>query len=124
MLTGLIREIHEASRGTYGRRRILAELVIGRQLVVNKKVVARIMSECGLFGLPVMPGCQNTGSAPVSLALRPPLVIRRLIRDACYLLDDPDDAVRVSVVCHLVGADPHRAMPVLEELDKVRGRSA
>lgn len=52
-LTGLIREIHVASRGTYGRRRVLAELVIGRQLVVNKKLVARIMSECGLFGLPL-----------------------------------------------------------------------
>ena len=52
-LTGLIRQIHSDSRGTYGRRRVLAELVIGRKLVVNKKLVARIMSECGLFGLPV-----------------------------------------------------------------------
>ena len=52
-LTGLIRQIHSDSRGTYGRRRVRAELVIGRKLVVNKKLVARIMSECGLFGLPV-----------------------------------------------------------------------
>lgn len=52
-LGGLIREIHSASRGTYGRRRVLAELVIGRKIVVNKKLVARIMTEQGLFGLPV-----------------------------------------------------------------------
>ena len=52
-LTGLIREVHAASRGTYGRRRVLAELVIGRQIAVNKKLVARIMTECGLFGLPI-----------------------------------------------------------------------
>ena len=52
-LTGLIRQIHADSRGTYGRRRVLAELVIGRQLVVNKKLVARIMTECGIFGLPL-----------------------------------------------------------------------
>ncbi len=52
-LSGLIREIHSASRGTYGRRRVRAELVIGRQIPVNKKLVASIMTECGIFGLPV-----------------------------------------------------------------------
>ena len=52
-LAGLVTEIHAASRGTYGRRRIRAELVIGRKLVVNKKLVARIMTECGLRGLPM-----------------------------------------------------------------------
>ena len=52
-LGGLIREIHSASQGTYGRRRVPAELVIGRKLVVNKKLVARLMTEAGLFGLPI-----------------------------------------------------------------------
>ena len=52
-LTGLISDIHVASRGTYGRRRIRAELVIGLQLIVSRKLVARVMTEAGLRGLPL-----------------------------------------------------------------------
>ena len=55
-LAGLISDIHVASRGTYGRRRIRAELVIGRQLIVSNKLVARVMSEAGLRGLPLRKG--------------------------------------------------------------------
>jgi len=51
-LAGLISETHARSRGTYGYRRITAELRIGSNLQVNHKLVARLMDEQGLKGLP------------------------------------------------------------------------
>lgn len=35
LLTDVIREVHVASRGTYGARRVHAELTLGRGLVVS-----------------------------------------------------------------------------------------
>lgn len=52
-LTELIADIVHSSRGTYGRRRVRAELVIGRGIPVNKKLIASIMSENAWQGLPV-----------------------------------------------------------------------
>lgn len=51
-LTGLIREVHEASRGTYGSRRIHAELTMGISVVVSARLVAVLMSLAGVRGLP------------------------------------------------------------------------
>ena len=51
-LTGLIREVHEASRGTYGSRRIHAELTMGMGVVVSERLVAVLMSLSGIRGLP------------------------------------------------------------------------
>ena len=51
-LTGLIREVHEASRGTYGSRRIHAELTMGMGVVVSERLVAVLMSLAGNRGLP------------------------------------------------------------------------
>lgn len=51
-LTGLIREVHEASRGTYGSRRIHAELTMGMGVVVSARLVAVLMSLAGVRGLP------------------------------------------------------------------------
>lgn len=51
-LTGLIREVHEASRGTYGSRRIHAELTMGMGVVVSERLVAVLMSLAGIRGLP------------------------------------------------------------------------
>lgn len=50
-LTGLIREVHEASRGTYGSRRIHAELTMGMGVVVSARLVAVLMSLAGVRGL-------------------------------------------------------------------------
>ena len=52
LLTDTIKEIHLASRSTYGVRRIRAALFHERGLVVNRKLIRRIMSEAGLQGLP------------------------------------------------------------------------
>jgi putative transposase len=47
-----ITEIHQRSRGTYGRRRVRAALLADYEMNVNLKLVNSIMSEHGLCGLP------------------------------------------------------------------------
>ncbi|MGY1901282.1 MULTISPECIES: IS3 family transposase [Nocardia] len=47
-----ISRIHAQSRGTYGKRRIKAALLAECEMIVNHKLVASIMAERGLFGLP------------------------------------------------------------------------
>ena len=51
-LTGLIREIHVASRGTYGYRRIHAELTLGTGITVCPRTVSVLMTLAGIYGLP------------------------------------------------------------------------
>ena len=51
-LTGLIREVHVASRGTYGSRRVHAELTLGMGVHVSERLVAVLMSLAGIYGLP------------------------------------------------------------------------
>src|ERR671938_1663664 len=50
-LTDLIREVHLASRGTYGARRVHAELVLGRGVPVGHQAVERLMQRAGTQGL-------------------------------------------------------------------------
>ena len=51
-LRGLVEEIHAGSRGVYGYRRIRAELRLGRQIMVSRKLVHKLMAELRLKGLP------------------------------------------------------------------------
>lgn len=51
-LTGLIREIHVASRGTYGYRRIHAELTMAMDVQVSSRLVSVLMTQAGIYGLP------------------------------------------------------------------------
>lgn len=51
-LTGLIREVDVASRGTYGSRRVHAELTLGMGVQVSERLVAVPMSLAGIYGLP------------------------------------------------------------------------
>jgi putative transposase len=51
-LTGLIREVHVASRGTYGYRRVHAELTMGMGISVCERTVWLLMSQAGVYGLP------------------------------------------------------------------------
>lgn len=50
-LTGLIREIHHRSRGTYGAPRIWADLRLGLGIRVGRKRVERLMRHSGLQGV-------------------------------------------------------------------------
>jgi transposase InsO family protein len=52
LLTDVIAEIHSASRETYGVRRVRAALFYERGLVVNLKLVRKLMGQAGLSGLP------------------------------------------------------------------------
>ena len=51
-LTGLISEVHIASRQTYGSRRVHAELTIGLKHQVSERLAAVLMSKAGTRGLP------------------------------------------------------------------------
>ncbi len=51
-LTGLIREIHVASRGTYGYRRVHAELTMAMNVQVSSRLVSVLMTKAGIYGLP------------------------------------------------------------------------
>jgi putative transposase len=51
-LRGLITQVHTASRATYGYRRVRAELVLGYGLQVSNKLVAKLMAQEQLKGLP------------------------------------------------------------------------
>src|SRR5919202_4275274 len=50
-LTDLIREVHLASRGTYGARRVHAELVLGRGVSVGHQAIELLMHRAGIKGL-------------------------------------------------------------------------
>lgn len=51
-LTGIISEVHVASRGTYGSRRVHAEPTKGMGIVVSENLVAILMAQAGIAGLP------------------------------------------------------------------------
>ena len=58
-LTGLITEIHGRSRGTYGARRVRAELVLGMGVGVSVSTVWKLMSIAGIQGIPKRKGVKN-----------------------------------------------------------------
>lgn len=74
-LTGAIRRIHEASRGTYGRPRVHAELRYEGVRCSGKRV-ARLMREAGLHGIPARRRRGLTRRRP-GVAPYPDLVERR-----------------------------------------------
>lgn len=50
-LTDIIHQIHQQSRGTYGARRVHAELRLGHRITVGHNAVAMLMRRAGLAGL-------------------------------------------------------------------------
>jgi len=51
-LTGLINEVHIASRGTYGYHRVHAELTLGMGLTCSSRLISVLMTNAGIRGLP------------------------------------------------------------------------
>ena len=49
-LTDLIREVHAASYGTYGAKRVHAELILGRGITVGHNAVAMLMHRADIAG--------------------------------------------------------------------------
>ena len=65
MLADAIADIHARSRGTYGILRIRAALEIEQGLIVNTKLVIKIMRQLGIRGLPgPRKGVKNLKNAP------------------------------------------------------------
>jgi putative transposase len=52
LLRDAIADVHARSRGTYGMLRIRAALEIEQGIIVNKKLILRLMRELGIQGLP------------------------------------------------------------------------
>jgi putative transposase len=73
-------ELHHASKGTYGTRRVTAELRLGYEVTANRKAVRRIMLRLGLQGLPVLTA-KRRGPATDGVAAGD-LVLRQFARDA------------------------------------------
>jgi len=78
-LGGLIADIHHASNGTYGSRRVTAELRLGFDVTANRKAVRGIMLRLGLQGLPVVKAKRK---GPSENATATDLVMRDFSRDA------------------------------------------
>jgi putative transposase len=78
LLTDAIREVHTASRGTYGFRRVHAELTLGRGLVVAHGTVELLMARAGLKGVTGRP--KWVRARPDAIAMD--LVDRRFARSA------------------------------------------
>jgi transposase InsO family protein len=78
LLTDAIREVHTLSRGTYGFRRVHAELTLGRGLVVAHGTVELLMQRAGLKGVTGRPKWVRTRPDVIAMDL----VGRRFARSA------------------------------------------
>ena len=79
-LTEIIQRVHLVSRGTYGARRVHAELVLGQGLIVGRCAVELLMARAGLAGVSGRPRFRRIPN----VATAADLVERRFRRD------DPD----------------------------------
>jgi putative transposase len=81
LLSDLIADIHQRSRGTYGMLRIRAALRIEHDMVVNGKLIRSIMGELKIHGLP---GPKRRKKSQVNVATEEDLVQRN------FTADEPD----------------------------------
>jgi len=121
-LRGLIGQIHADSRGVYGYRRVRAELRLGRQIVVSRKLVHKLMAELALKGLPVRK--QRRTLAKVSSA--EDLVCRDFNREApnqLWLTDITEHPTREGKVYCCVVLDAHSRRVVGWSIDNHQASS-
>lgn len=64
--SALIRHVHAKSRGTYGSRRVRAELIQGRGIGVSERLVWRLMQDAGIHGLPGSTKARKNKGIPTS----------------------------------------------------------
>jgi putative transposase len=105
-LRGLISQIHADSRGVYGYRRVRAELQLGRQIAVSRKLVHKLMAEGQLKGLPA----RRQRKSLVNVATAEDLVCRDFNRNApneLWLTDITEQPTREGKVYCCVVLDAH-----------------
>jgi putative transposase len=102
LVTETIRQVHLASRGTYGYRRVHAELTLGRGLIVGHGTVELLMARAGLKGATGAPKWRR--ARPDTLATD--LVDRRFTRagvDQLWVTDITEHPTREGkVYCAVV----------------------
>ena len=76
-LTGIIRDVHVASRGTYGYRRVHAELTQAHGVFVSANLVNLLMHNAAITGLPGPGKASRNAGVPTD----DDLVNRRFNRD-------------------------------------------
>ena len=121
-LRGLISQIHAASRGVYGYRRIRAELLLGRQIVVSRKLVHKLMAEGRLTGLPT----RRQRKSLVNVATSEDLVCRDFNRNApnqLWLTDITEHPTREGRVYCCVVLDAHSRRVVGWSIDSHQATS-
>jgi putative transposase len=121
-LRGLIGQIHADSRGVYGYRRIRAELRLGRQIVVSRKLVHKLMVEARLKGLPA----RKQHKSLVNVATADDLVCRDFTRDApnqLWLTDITEHPTREGKVYCCVVLDAHSRRVVGWSIDSHQASS-
>lgn len=72
-LTDQIREVHTVSQGTYGARRVHAELTLGRGVVIGHSTVELLMVRAGIHGVTGRPHWRRPTP---DLASQPPVGAR------------------------------------------------
>jgi transposase InsO family protein len=105
-LRGLIGQIHADSRGVYGYRRVRAELRLGRQIVVSRKRVQKLMGELALKGLPA----RKQRRSPANVSTAEEIVCRDFTREApnqLWLTDITEHPTREGKVYCCVVLDAH-----------------
>ena len=102
----LVVQVHAASRGTYGYRRVRAELRLGLEIVASKKLVHKLMVEAGLRGVPTRKQRKNL----VNVETAADLVGRDFARAApnqLWLTDITEHPTREGKVYCCVVLDAH-----------------
>jgi putative transposase len=121
-LRGLISQIHAESRGVYGYRRIWAELRLGRQIVVSRKLVHKLMAEARLQGLPTRKLRRNL----VNVATCEDLVCRdfnRVAPNQLWLTDITEHPTKEGKVYCCVVLDAHSRRVVGWSIDSQQASS-
>jgi Integrase core domain/HTH-like domain len=75
-LTDVIREVHAASYGTYGAKRVHAELVLGRGIRVGHNAITMLMSRAGIAGRTGSPKRRGMPGAPTAAELVDRIFVR------------------------------------------------
>jgi len=122
LLRGLIEQVHAESRGVYGYRRVRAELRLGRQIVVSRKLVHKLMGELRLKGLPA----RKQRRSLANVATAEDLVCREFTRAApnqLWLTDITEHPTREGKVYCCVVLDAHSRRVVGWSIDSHQASS-